>query len=115
MSDGTARTSWGFLTNHAHVLLCLMRDPSVRLRDVASMVGITERAAQSIVGDLAAQGYVSRTRIGRRNHYEVHRDAVLRPHDSGSLTVGGLLDFLQSAARTVRYPQPAMSRLSTAN
>ena len=35
--------AWTFLTNHAHVLLCLARDPALRLRDLATQVGITDR------------------------------------------------------------------------
>lgn len=70
--------SWTFLTNHAHVLLCLAAEPDVRLRDVAETVGITERAVQHIVSDLAAAGVVERTREGRRNRYTVHPEAPLR-------------------------------------
>jgi DNA-binding MarR family transcriptional regulator len=62
---------WTFLTNHAHVLLCIDQDPNIRLRDIAQRVGITERAAQKIVRDLAADGYVAVTRVGRRNHYRL--------------------------------------------
>ncbi len=81
---------WTFLTNHAHVLVCLARDPDVRLRDVAQLVGITERAAQGIVGDLVEAGYVSRTRVGRRNRYSIDealplRHALERDHAVGSL------------------------------
>lgn len=83
------------MTNHAQVLLCIAQDPSVRLRDVATTVGITERAAQSIVTELAEDGYLSRSRVGRRNHYRIHAEAALRPH--AHLTVGGLLEFLQSS------------------
>ena len=71
-------SSWTFLTNHAHVLLCIARDPGIRLRDVATEVQITERAAQRIVAELVEAGYISRTREGRRNHYEVHGDLPLR-------------------------------------
>ncbi len=63
---------WTFLTNHAHVLLCVARDPGARLRDVADVVGITERAAQRIVAELEEAGYLTRTRDARRNRYEVH-------------------------------------------
>jgi hypothetical protein len=70
--------TWTFLTNHAHVLLCLVAEPDVRLRDVAGAVGITERAVQQIVADLAAAGIVERRREGRRNHYTLHPDAPLR-------------------------------------
>jgi predicted transcriptional regulator len=67
-SDGR---SWTFLTNHAHVLLCIARDPTARARDIAEAVGITERATLSIIGDLVDGGYVHRRRVGRRNEYEV--------------------------------------------
>jgi DNA-binding MarR family transcriptional regulator len=69
---------WTFLSNHAHVLVCIARDPSIRLRDVASQVGITERAAQRIVSDLVTEGYLERQRDGRRNRYKVHLDGHLR-------------------------------------
>ncbi len=78
MEDAAAPSSWTFLTNHAHVLLCIASDPESRGRDIADRVGITERAAQAIVSDLVAAGYVTRTRVGRRNHYEVHPDLPLR-------------------------------------
>ena len=78
MEDAAAPSSWTFLTNHAHVLLCIASDPERRGRDIADRVGITERAAQAIVSDLVAAGYVTRTRVGRRNHYEVHPDLPLR-------------------------------------
>ena len=58
---------WTFLSNHAHVLVCLAQDPDARLRDVALSVGITERAVQKIVSDLAAAGVIERERAGRRN------------------------------------------------
>lgn len=86
------RPGWTFLTNHAHVLCCIADEPDIRGRDIAARVGITERAAQAIVADLVAAGYVTRTREGRRNHYEVHPDAPLRhpldqPHTVGELLV----------------------------
>lgn len=70
--------TWTFLTNHAHVLLCLASDPAARLRDVAGRVGITERAVQHILRDLAAAGVVERTREGRRNRYTLHPETPLR-------------------------------------
>lgn len=69
---------WTFLTNHAHVLLCIAREPELRMRDVAALVGITERAVQRIVADLEAAGYLERSRQGRRNHYDVREDLPLR-------------------------------------
>ena len=75
---------WTFLTNHAHVLLCLAADPDVRMRDVAGLVGITERAAQRILHDLTTAGYVSRTRVGRRNSYRLQLGQPMRhPLESG--------------------------------
>ena len=70
--------TWTFLTNHAHVLLCLAREPEVRMRDVATLVGITERAVQRIVADLEEAEYVERSRHGRRNRYAVRTDLPLR-------------------------------------
>lgn len=70
--------AWTFLTNHAHVLLCLAREPEARMRDVADLVGITERAVQRIVADLEDAGYIERRRDGRRNRYSVRADLPLR-------------------------------------
>lgn len=69
---------WTFLTNHAHSLLCIARDPGIRLRDLATQVGVTERAAQRIVNDLVEDGYLTREREGRRNSYRVRADRPLR-------------------------------------
>ena len=91
----TTRHAWSFLTNHLQVLLCIARDPNIRLRDIAGLVGITERAAQNIVADLVDDGYVSRTRVGRRNEYEVNGDLSLRHPNAGGVTVGGLLEILE--------------------
>ncbi len=87
-------TGWTFLTNHAHVLLCLARDPDARLRDVAVAVGITERAAQRIVADLVDSGYLERVRQGRRNRYALHREAPLRHALERDHAIGEILDVL---------------------
>ena len=76
--DDTPRHRWTFLSNHAHVLICLARDPDVRLRDVASLIGITERAVQKILADLEAEGLVQRHREGRRNSYDLSLNQPLR-------------------------------------
>lgn len=91
-------TSWTFLTNHAHVLLCIARDPAIRLRDVAIEVDITERAAQRIVAELVEAGYLSRTREGRRNHYEVHGELPLRHPMERGRPVGELLALVGGTA-----------------
>jgi hypothetical protein len=71
------RMSWRFLTNHGRALMCVAHDPHMRLRDIADALNITERAAQKLMSDLVAGGYVTRTRVGRRNVYDVHTDAPL--------------------------------------
>ncbi|GFH34546.1 MarR family transcriptional regulator [Streptomyces pacificus] len=93
MSASPARGgTWTFLTNHARVLLCLAGDPEARLRDVAAAIGITERAVQLIVADLESAGYLTRTRVGRRNRYAVDATLALRhPHEAGH-PVGDLLN-----------------------
>ena len=63
--------SWGFLTNHARVLVCIAHDPGARLRDIAASLGITERSAHSIVTDLTRAGYLIRQKDGRRNRYQI--------------------------------------------
>lgn len=76
-------SNWTFLTNHAHVLLCVSENSTVRLRDIAEKVGITERAAQRIVGELEEAGYLQRVREGRRNSYELNTGLQMRhPLDS---------------------------------
>ncbi|MDY7099860.1 MAG: MarR family transcriptional regulator [Actinomycetota bacterium] len=70
--------SWTFLTNHAHVLIALCRDPDLRQRDISHLVGITPGAVQRILDDLEHEGYLRRERVGRRNHYEVITDLPLR-------------------------------------
>jgi DNA-binding MarR family transcriptional regulator len=85
---------WTFLTNHAHVLISIAQDPGVRLRDVAERVGITERATQRIVAELEADGYLERTRVGRRNRYQVHPEVHFRHPVEEHLAVGSLLDLL---------------------
>ena len=86
---------WTFLSNHAHVLLCLADDPAVRLRDVATRVGITERAVQKIVADLESAAVLTRTRDGRRNHYAIDATRPLRHPIEQHRTVAALLDLLR--------------------
>ena len=76
-ASGRAPT-WTFLSNHAHVLLLIAKDPEILLKDVARTVGITERAVQRIVSDLEASSYIERERLGRCNRYKVHPEMPLR-------------------------------------
>lgn len=73
-----ATTSWTFLTNHSHVLLCLAQNSSARIRDIAVEVGITERAVQRIIVELEADRYLEHVRDGRRNVYKVFSRKPLR-------------------------------------
>ena len=88
-------SDWTFLSNHAHVLVCLARDPEARLRDIAADVGITERRVSSIVADLEAEGVVRINRVGRRNTYTVNRRARLRHPLESHQSVGDLLRAIQ--------------------
>ena len=87
---------WKFLTNHAHVLLCVAHEPEILLREIADAVGITERAAHRIIAELEEGGYISRERKGRRNSYQFHPDKVM-DHPNlqhsllGDLTLGELV------------------------
>jgi len=87
--------TWRFLSNHTQVLLCLIRDPNARFRDIAESVGITERAAQRIVADLIESGYVESERVGRRNRYRVNVDVAMRHPAQDGHEIGELLSLLQ--------------------
>jgi Winged helix-turn-helix DNA-binding len=99
-SDESAanRSSWLVLTNYGNVLLCVARDPTIRISELADRVGIGERAAQKIIGDLVRDGYLVRIKEGRRNRYEVNRGANLRHPLFGRLEIGPLLDVLRDAS-----------------
>ena len=89
---------WTFLTNHAHVLFCLSRDPEMRMRDVADAIGITERAVQRIVAELEEAGYLLRERDGRRNRYLLQAERPLRHPIEKHCHVSRLLAVLAGAA-----------------
>jgi predicted transcriptional regulator len=93
MLDGEA-PGWTFLTNHSHVLLSIAQDPTIRLREVAEKVGITERAVQRIVAELEATGYLEHDRVGRRNHYRIHGNLPLRHPLENHLEVDVILNVL---------------------
>ena len=96
------KTTWSFLTNHAQVLLCIAHDPEIRLREIGDAVGITERAAHRIVSDVAAAGYISRERNGRRNHYTIQSHLRLPDPLAREQKIGDLLAILggQRPAKT---------------
>jgi DNA-binding IclR family transcriptional regulator len=86
--------SWTFLTNHALVLLCVARDPEVRLRDIAVSLDITERSAFGIVTDLVEAGYVVKEKDGRRNRYHIQAHLPLPEAATRERTVGEILALL---------------------
>lgn len=90
-----AHEGWTFLTNHARVLVGLAREPDARIQDVAAAAGITERAAQRIVTDLCDSGYLLRTRVGRRNTYQINGDLPLRHEAESGTRIGELLALLR--------------------
>ena len=105
-SDGQGGnpSTWLVLTNHGNVLLCVARDPTIRISELADRVGIGERAAQKIIGDLVRDGYLQRMKEGRRNRYEVNRGAQLRHPLFADLEIGPLLDALREGSEP---PEPA--------
>jgi DNA-binding MarR family transcriptional regulator len=98
---GQTGTSWVFLTNHARALFFISDNPQIRIRELASALDVTERAAQTIVNDLVDAQYVNRTRVGRRNRYRVRTEMPLRHPLVRDVQVGELIDLL-GASRTLR-------------
>jgi DNA-binding IclR family transcriptional regulator len=94
--------SWTFLSNYAHVLVCLADNPDARLRDVAERVGITERTAFRLIGELEEAGVLERAKEGRRNHYLINTEAHLRHAMEEHCTVGELL-------QTVLHPKASVN------
>jgi len=90
---------WTYLTNHAHVLILLARDPEATMREVAETVGITERAVQRIVAELEQAGVLERSRVGRRNVYAVKADQPLRHPVESHCSVAELLDLINGRLR----------------
>jgi len=85
------RPSWSFLTNHAHVLIAISRDPELRQRDIAYAVGITVGAVQRIIHELEDEGYLESERVGRRNRYKIIRGGSLRHPLEDQHTIGDLI------------------------
>jgi DNA-binding MarR family transcriptional regulator len=93
-SSDIGRDTWRFITNHARVLELIARDHTVRLREIAAELLLTERTVAQIVRDLEVAGYLTKTRNGRRNEYEVHGQMPLRHPTHRHRTVGELLELL---------------------
>jgi DNA-binding IclR family transcriptional regulator len=96
LSTETTGPGWQFVTNHTQVLLCIARDPDIRLRDIAEAVGITVGSAQRILADLVKAEFVSRERRGRRNRYVVNLGSPMLRHEAqNGQEIGGLLELLR--------------------
>jgi DNA-binding Lrp family transcriptional regulator len=96
-SSGNSDPRWSLVTNHGHVLAYLAADPDARLRDVAENVGITERTAAQIVNDLEQADYLTKTRVGRRNRYQIDGERKVRTPQLPMMTIGQLLALLLQA------------------
>jgi DNA-binding MarR family transcriptional regulator len=95
------KPGWTFLTNHTHVLLCLYRAPEMTLREVAALVGITERMVQRIVAELVESNYLKVTKIGRKNTYEIREEMQLRHPLESHRRIVELLDHLKKGASPI--------------
>lgn len=108
-------SNWTYLSNHGHVLVCLARDPKARLRDVATSVGITERAVQRIVAELEQAGALTREREGRRNHYTLHREQPMRHDIEDGASIGDLIDAMIDPTPRGRPGVASMNSLMVSN
>ncbi len=93
-ASDSGRPGWTFLSNHGNVLLAIARNPDSTLREVATRVGITERAVQRIVADLEAGDYLERVRTGRRNRYKIHHELPMRHPLAAHRDIGSLIDLV---------------------
>lgn len=91
----TPADQWTFLTNHTHILVCLVRDPELTVRELADLVGITERSVQRILAELESGGVVSKSKQGRRNRYDLNLDFKLRHPLESTHRIGELLGILK--------------------
>ncbi len=105
---------WSFLSKHGRVLLCIVHDPGVRLRDIAASVGITERSAYGIVADLAAAGYAVKHKDGRRNRYQIQAHLPLHESSSQQLAIGEVLALLAGASAGRQLTRGNLPEASTA-
>ncbi len=103
---------WSFLTNHARVLVCIARDPGVRLREIADVLGVTERRAFGIVNDLTEAGYVVKEKDGRRNRYRIQNHLPLPGPVGREPTVGELLGVLVDTSATESPGRPGQDGTS---
>ncbi len=104
MAGTVGGVGWSFLTNHARALVCIAQDPGMRLRDIAVELDVTERSVFGIVNDLAAAGYLIKTKDGRRNCYQIQADLPLGERIGRESTLGEFLGLLVEEAQRARPP-----------
>jgi DNA-binding MarR family transcriptional regulator len=97
-------SSWTLLTGHGHVLVEIARNPEARMRDISEVVGLTERTVQAIVADLEAEGYLTRSRAGRRNLYTVNSESLFRHPAQDGHRIGPFLELLAAARDQAASP-----------
>jgi DNA-binding IclR family transcriptional regulator len=107
VDDVRAQGSWTMLTAHGRALVAIVQDPDARMRDLAEVIGVTERTAQAIVADLEAAGYVTHTRVGRRNRYRVDFNQPFRHSAQDGHLVGPFLQMLSQLPDATRRPANA--------
>lgn len=98
MGGNDAGRDWTFVTNHFLVLLCIAEDPDTRIVDIADRLRLTQRRVQGILNDLLEAGYLTRTRVGRRNRYQVDHRMPLRHLQTQHRSLGDLLQLISNAA-----------------
>ena len=106
-------TEWGFLTNHARVLLHIAHDPGARLRDIAATLGITERRAHGIITDLAEAGYVITHKDGRRNRYRIQAHLPVPEPGTREPAVGEVVALFAARRRPGTGPAQSTDRDAT--
>jgi hypothetical protein len=109
----SGRSSWTFLSNHGNVLLAIVHNPDATLREVAAMMGLSERAVQRIVADLEAGRYLERVRTGRRNRYKIHPELPLRHPVTAHRDIGSLIELMFNP-RTCDGDPASLSAIATA-
>jgi DNA-binding MarR family transcriptional regulator len=85
---------WTFLSHHAHVLIAIDRNPDARIDELAVILNLTSRSVVNVLSDLVEGQYLTKTKIGRRNNYQINREAALRHATSAEKSVGDLIDSL---------------------
>jgi DNA-binding MarR family transcriptional regulator len=85
---------WTFLSHHSHVLIALDQDADTKIEELAAILGVTSRSVVNVLNDLVEGGYLTKSKLGRRNRYSINKEAKLRHATSGQKSVGDLISSL---------------------